>query len=114
MKAEAPDLAEQYRLAIEEYRFQVDLNWRRSEYFFVLNIGVLIAASTLSASELLPRALVGMVFGLGALLVTRLRSSISLEQASVSTMRSPPIKPPVHRRGLWCGLPTCRATARSS
>ena len=26
-------LDEQYRVAIEEYRFQVDLNWRRSEYF---------------------------------------------------------------------------------
>lgn len=61
-------LDEQYRRAIEEYRFQVDLNWRRSEYFFVLNIGVLVAAATLLASENLPSALVGLVFGLGALL----------------------------------------------
>jgi hypothetical protein len=64
------NLEEQYRRAIEEYRFQVDLNWRRSEYFFVLNIGVLVAAATLLASEDLPRALVGLVFGLGALLAS--------------------------------------------
>lgn len=68
MNERSDDLDEQYRLAVGEYRFQVDLNWRRSEYFFVLNIGVLIAAATLLASESLPRALVGLVFGLGALL----------------------------------------------
>lgn len=61
-------LDEQYRLAVEEYRFQVDLNWRRSEYFFVLNIGILVAGATLLASEGLPRALVALIFGLGALL----------------------------------------------
>lgn len=65
---EQRDLREQYRLAVAEYRFQVDLNWRRSEYFFVLNIGVMVAAATLLASESLPRALVALVFGLGALL----------------------------------------------
>ena len=61
-------LREQYRLSVEEYRFQVDLNWRRSEYFFVLNIGVLVAGATLLASAQVPRALVGLVFSLGALL----------------------------------------------
>jgi hypothetical protein len=58
----------QYRLSVEEYRFQVDLNWRRSEYFFVLNIGVLVAGATLLASQDVPRALVALVFVLGALL----------------------------------------------
>lgn len=62
------ELREQYRLAIDEYRFQVDLNWRRSEYFFVLNIGVLVAGVTLLASKEVPSILVAFVFGLGALL----------------------------------------------
>ncbi|HEX8689800.1 MAG TPA: hypothetical protein VF729_06115 [Solirubrobacterales bacterium] len=68
MSGDKGELREQYHLAVEEYRFQVDLNWRRSEYFFVLNIGVLVAASTLLTSEDLPKALVALVFGLGALL----------------------------------------------
>jgi hypothetical protein len=62
------EVREQYRLALDEYRFQVDLNWRRSEYFFVLNIGVLVAGATLLASQEVPRVLVGLVFGLGVLL----------------------------------------------
>jgi hypothetical protein len=62
------DLQRQYDLAVGEYRFQVDLNWRRSEYFFVLNIGVLIAASTLVASHKIPRLLVAAVFLVGLLL----------------------------------------------
>jgi hypothetical protein len=70
MEHESRDLREQYRLAVEEYRFQVDLNWRRSEYFFVLNIGVLVAGATLLASNGLPEALVGLVFVMGALLAT--------------------------------------------
>lgn len=42
------ELERQYDLAVAEYRFQVDLNWRRSEYFFVLNIGILVAANDLA------------------------------------------------------------------
>jgi hypothetical protein len=68
MDGAAGRVDQQYRLAVEEYRFQVDLNWRRSEYFFVLNIGVLVAAASLLASQDLPRALVAFIFGLGALL----------------------------------------------
>lgn len=61
-------LRSQYARAVEEYRFQVELNWRRSEYFFVLNIGVLIAASTMLSSGGVPRGLVAVLFGVGALL----------------------------------------------
>lgn len=67
-EGEGEDLQAQYRLAVEEYRFQVDLNWRRSEYFFVLNVGVLVAGATLLASGQVPRGLVALVFCLGALL----------------------------------------------
>jgi len=61
-------LARQYDRALEEYRFQVDLNWRRSEYFFVLNVGVLIASATMFSSEDVPRVLVAALFLVGVLL----------------------------------------------
>jgi hypothetical protein len=66
----APDeeLQRQYDRALDEYRFQVDLNWRRSEYFFVLNVGILIAAATVFSSKGVPRALVALLFLIGALL----------------------------------------------
>lgn len=61
-------LREQYSRAVDEYRFQVELNWRRSEYFFVLNVGVLIAAATMFASDKVPSQLVAVLFLVGALL----------------------------------------------
>jgi len=61
-------LVRQYDRAVEEYRFQVDLNWRRSEYFFVLNVGVLIASATMFSSGDVPRELVAVLFFVGALL----------------------------------------------
>ncbi len=68
--ASGETLREQYSRAIDEYRFQVELNWRRSEYFFVLNVGVLIAAATMFASDKVPSQLVAALFGVGALLAT--------------------------------------------
>jgi hypothetical protein len=62
------DLRAQYELAVAEYRFQVELNWRRSEYFFVLNIGVLVAALSLFSADRAPRWLVALLFLIGALL----------------------------------------------
>jgi hypothetical protein len=35
------ELLELYKLALEDYRFQVQLNWGRSQYFLVLNIGII-------------------------------------------------------------------------
>lgn len=66
--AQGLDLEHQYDRALDEYRFQVDLNWRRSEYFFVLNVGLLIAAATLFSADDVPRALVALLFAIGALL----------------------------------------------
>ena len=70
MNGAAPpeELRRQYDRALDEYRFQVDLNWRRFEYFFVLNVGVLIAAATIFSSDDVPRALVALLFLIGALL----------------------------------------------
>jgi hypothetical protein len=36
-----------YRVAIEEYRFQVTLNWQRSQYYFVLNAALIAAGGSL-------------------------------------------------------------------
>jgi hypothetical protein len=35
------DRLELYKLALEDYRFQVQLNWGRSQYFLVLNLTVI-------------------------------------------------------------------------
>lgn len=79
------ELLRQYDLAVAEYRFQVDLNWRRSEYFFVLNVGVLIAASTLLASHKVPRLLIAFVFMVGLLLAVL---SILANETQASYYRS--------------------------
>ena len=44
------ELLELYRVVIDEYRFQVRLNWDRTQYFFVLNTAVTTAAGTLLAT----------------------------------------------------------------
>jgi hypothetical protein len=35
------ELVDLYKVAVEEYRFQVDLNWKRTQYFLALNIAIL-------------------------------------------------------------------------
>ncbi|WP_026910850.1 hypothetical protein [Patulibacter minatonensis] len=53
----------QYGRAVEEYRFQVDLNWRRSQSYFVLCAAVLAACfAVLSAGERVPDALGVLAF----------------------------------------------------
>lgn len=39
------ELLELYKLALEDYRFQVQLNWGRSQYFLVLNLTVISIAT---------------------------------------------------------------------
>ncbi len=41
------ELLELYKLALDDYRFQVQLNQSRSQYFLVLNIGIISVASGL-------------------------------------------------------------------
>lgn len=59
---------EQYGRLLDEYRFQVDLNWKRSQYFFVLNVGLLVAAVSLQSSKSAKPGMVAAVFGAGVLL----------------------------------------------
>ena len=59
-------LWEQYHVVLDEYRFQVDLNWRRSQYFFVLNAAILAAGIGLLASNThLPDAVRALPFIVG-------------------------------------------------
>jgi hypothetical protein len=47
---EKPDpemLLQLYKISIDEYRFQVNLNWQRSQYYFVLNAALIAAGGSL-------------------------------------------------------------------
>lgn len=56
-------LWDQYVLAVEEYRFQVDLNWRRSQYSFALCAAVLAASfALLNSAAQVPDHLVALAF----------------------------------------------------
>jgi len=57
-----------YQMHVEEYRFQVRLNWTRTQYFIVFNAGVLSIAAGLYRFGLRRNlAPLGFLFGLGLL-----------------------------------------------
>ncbi len=60
------ELLELYKLALEDYRFQVQLNWGRSQYFLVLNIGVIgIATGIVQLGRGEISILVGFIYLVG-------------------------------------------------
>lgn len=61
-QAEIPP-ADTYRIAVDEYRFQAQFNWARTQYLLAFNAAILAAAAGLSASA---KTLASLVFGLGA------------------------------------------------
>ena len=40
-------LLELYKIAIDEYRFEVDLNWQRTKYYCTLNVGIITISTGL-------------------------------------------------------------------
>lgn len=58
-------LYEHYSLVVAEYRFQVDLNWRRFQYFLVLSVALLGTATGLYGGDV-PRAVPVALFATGA------------------------------------------------
>ena len=66
--AETPSAIELYRIALDEYRFQVNLNWQRTQHSFTLNVAIagsataLLHFSNVEATYLL----VGAIFACGA------------------------------------------------
>jgi hypothetical protein len=52
-----------YKIAVEEYRFQAQFNWSRTQYLLAFNVAIL-AAATAVASQ--PGRSAALVFALGA------------------------------------------------
>lgn len=44
---ETPDVQKQYEFVLQEYRFQVQLNWDRAKHFLIFNTAILAAAVAL-------------------------------------------------------------------
>lgn len=62
------ELLELYKLALDDYRFQVQLNQSRSQYFLVLNIGIISVASGLISMASGPYAgLIALIYVVGCL-----------------------------------------------
>lgn len=63
---EAAELREQYDRALAEYRFQVELNWKRTQYFFALTTAVTAAGvGLLSSAAEVDRPFLGALFLVG-------------------------------------------------
>ena len=61
------DLLQLYKIAIDEYRFVVQMGWNRQQYYLVFNSALTGLASTLLGQRDTMKALFAMmVFGLGA------------------------------------------------
>jgi hypothetical protein len=55
-----PDLQKQYELVLQEYRFQVQLNWDRAKHFLIFNAAIFAAAVALYKNGTTPAAKVGI------------------------------------------------------
>ncbi len=56
-----------HQVHVAEYRFQVELNWKRSQYFLALNLAVLVAGGSLlgRSSSTAAQIVASAVFGAG-------------------------------------------------
>jgi len=63
------ELLEIYKIAVEEYRFQVRFNWNRTQYLFALDAAILAVGANLIApgEDARPGLLIAAVFVVGAL-----------------------------------------------
>jgi hypothetical protein len=67
-----------YRLAVEEYRFQAEFNWKRTQYLLAFNAAILAAGTAVSGrfgEFAIPVFALGMVACLLAILVQRQQHS---------------------------------------
>ena len=55
--------ADLYKIAVDEYRFQAQFNWSRTQYLLAFNAGILAVAVGLASQQ---GRLTATVFGLGA------------------------------------------------
>ena len=56
------ELLDLHKIAVEEIRFEVTLNWQRTQYYFTVNTAVIAVAAGLLKSD--ERAAAGMVMAL--------------------------------------------------
>lgn len=60
------ELIDLYRLAVDDVRFQVTLNWQRTQYYFTINTAILAAAAAiLRVSGSVSTLVVTLLFGIG-------------------------------------------------
>lgn len=65
---EREDLWRQYGHSLDEYRFQVQLNWDRTRYLLTLDVGIIPAATALLGLADASRLLVAAVYLAGVLI----------------------------------------------
>lgn len=62
------ELLEHYKIAVEEYRFQVGLNWGRTQYLLVFNVAIVAAGAALVRLEVRTvEVMAGTLFLVGCL-----------------------------------------------
>ena len=64
-----PTPSDIYKIAVDEYRFQAQFNWSRTQYLLVFNAGILAVAIGLT-SQPRPLGVVAFVLGLVAAVMT--------------------------------------------
>jgi hypothetical protein len=71
------ELREIYKIAIDEYRFEVTLNWQRTQHYLTLNLALVAAAvGLLKVGGTDFSFLVALLFGVGAFVATLARKAI--------------------------------------
>ena len=74
------DLKKQYEFALQEYRFQIQLNWDRAKHFLIFNTAAFAAAAALYKNASTPPTRAGVA----ALLLLATLNSFSGKMPSVS------------------------------
>jgi hypothetical protein len=91
-QASSPDGARQwalYTILVEEYRFQVSLNWQRSQYLLALNLGLLGAGTgLLGITSSTARTLTSALFLVGAFVAVASIRVVTLQHEYYRSTRS--------------------------
>jgi hypothetical protein len=89
VEASREELLDLYKVAVDEYRFQVNLNWERSKYFLAFNtavIGVGTGLVKVGDASLATPLLVG-VFAVGLVAAALSALAVNLQHAYYRTTR---------------------------
>lgn len=81
-------LLDVYKVALDEYRFQVNLNWSRTQYFLVLNLALLTVGIGLIGRTEPSRLLVAAVFSVGGVFCLACLAALHVQTAYYRTARN--------------------------